>query len=299
MTDAWPYVHNIDFHYHAGLERQPGTTLEGYLEHAALTGRTLVGLTDHLERYIGVPPSAPRNPQLYEQSVAGLLAYRADVDILRDRFPTLRMLFGPEIHASPRIDISRLPSEVVGASDYFVMGLPSDEESPGADTEAKVERVRAIAGMRENTGKPAFACHPFRSAVNRRMVKGQIEPWVTALQPQSALDFPDALLDSFFGFEVRTVARACRETDLPIEVNGGTAGRIRSLNLPAPLQMLWACYRVFLDEGVGLVPGSDQHAYIHPPDRREGRGVPADAFDALGISAADIGFVNQVLKGVE
>ena len=298
MTTSGLYVHNVDFHYHAGQERQPGTTLAGYLEHAQLTGRIVLGVTDHLERYIGSPPSAPRDPQLYEQSVEGLLSYRRDVDALRDQFPALRICFGPEIHASPRIDISSLPSQVVDVSDYFVMGLPSDQSSQVADTEAKVERTRGIARMCDATGRPAFVCHPFRSAVNRRLVKGRIEPWVTALRPRASLDFPEDMLNRFFGFDVRVVARACREHEVPIEVNGGTHGRIRSINLPAPLQMLWASYRIFRDEGVGLVPGSDQHAYFRPPDRREGRQVPFDTFEALGVTASDIGFVGQVMKGV-
>jgi len=50
-------IHNIDLHYHAGQERQQGTTLEGYLDHAALTGRIILGITDHLEKYIGNPLS--------------------------------------------------------------------------------------------------------------------------------------------------------------------------------------------------------------------------------------------------
>jgi len=114
------HVHNIDLHYHAGQERQSGTTLEGYLKHAVITGRVVLGLTDHLEKYI-------------------------------------------------------------------------------------------------------------------------------------------------------------------------------SLNLPAPLQMLWAAYRILQEQGVTFVPGSDQHAYQRTATRREGRYVPLHAFDFLGVAADDLPFVQQLL----
>jgi histidinol phosphatase-like PHP family hydrolase len=168
------YVHNIDLHYHAGQERQPGTTLEGYLEHAVMTGRIVLGLTDHLEKYIGSPLSPAAAAPLYEQSVAGLQAYRADVEGLRGRFPTLKIFFGPEIHAGPRIDIQRIPQGVVEVSDYFLVSLPTVDTCADANTKAKVDHIRAIAEMRERTGKPVFVAHPFRAAVDARLVKRPI-----------------------------------------------------------------------------------------------------------------------------
>jgi len=291
------YVHNIDLHYHAGQERQPGTTLEGYLDHAVATGRVVLGVTDHLERYIGSPRSPAKNPPLYEQSVAGLQDYRADVDSLRERYPSLKIFFGPEIHAGPRIDIRRIPHGVVDVSDYFLASLPTIDTSIAANTEARVDRSRAIAEMRERTGRPIFLCHPFRTSVNDRLVKRPIAPWVTALAPRSPDKFSDVEVNRFFGFDVRALGRACWECALPIEINGGTDSRIRGLNLPAPLQMLWACYRILQQEGVTFVPGSDQHGYMRTSTRREGRYVPFDAFDVLGVTAQDIPFVQRLLAG--
>jgi histidinol phosphatase-like PHP family hydrolase len=289
------FVHNIDLHYHAGQERQPGTTLEGYLEHAVMTGRVVLGLTDHLEKYVGSPRSGAASPPLYEQSVAGLQAYRTDVDGLRERFPLLRIFFGPEIHAGPRIDIRNIPQGVVDVSDYFLASLPTVDGSFDANTVAKTERVRAIAEMRDRRGRPAFIAHPFRAAVNARLVKRPIAPWVTALAPRSHIKFTDDQVNEFFDFDVRALGRACRECGLPVEVNGGTDSRIRGLNLPAPLQMYWASYRILQQEGVTFVPGSDQHGYMRTFTRREGRYIPFDLFELLELTAEDVVFVDQLL----
>ena len=288
------YIHNIDLHYHAGQERQPGTTLEGYLEHAVVTGRVLLGVTDHLEKYVGSPRSSAYDPPLYEQSVAGLEAYRSDVDNLRGQFPSLEIFFGPEIHAGPRIDIRHLGQGVVDVSDYFLVSLPTADTSVAANTEARLDRVREIAEMRERAGRPVFIAHPFRAGVDRRLVKRPIASWVTALAPRSPDAFTDEQVNQFFGFDVRALGRVCRECDVPVEVNGGTDSRIRCLNMPAPLQMYWASYRILLQEGVSLVPGSDQHAYMRTPTRREGRYIPFDAFDALGVTARDLSLVRQL-----
>ena len=292
------YVHNIDLHYHAGGERPPGTTLAGHLEHAVWTGRTVLGLTDHLERYL-CPPRRSEGSPLYERSVAGLQAYRADVDRVRSQFPALTLFFGPEIHAGPRIDLSRIPQDVVDVSDYFLSSLPTVETSIEANTEARIARVRALAEMRARTGKPVFVAHPFRTPVNRRLVQRPIEPWVTALPPRAPDQCTEDELNAFFGFSVRALGRACAECGVPLEVNGGTDSRIRGLNLPAPLQMLWASYLVFQQEGATFVPGSDQHAYMRNPTRREGRYVPFEAFDVLGLTAQDLVFVKQLLGGAQ
>ena len=289
-------VHNIDLHYHAGQERQTGTTLKGYLDHAVVTGRVVLGVTDHLEKYIGSPLSPAASSPLYEQSVAGLEAYRADVDRLRSRFPSLALFLGPEIHAGPRIDVLRIPQGVTDVSDYFLVSLPR-ADSPAENTRARIAQVLVLAEMRERTGRPVFIAHLFRSAVDRRLVKRPIAPWVTELAPRPPAEFADTEVNRFFGFDVRALGRACAECGVPVELNGGTDSRIRGLNLPAPLQMLWASYRTLRQEGVTFVPGSDQHGYMRTPTRREGRYVPFDAFDALGVTAQDMPLVRQLLEG--
>jgi len=291
-------IHSIDLHYHAGQERQPGKTLADYLAHAVMTGRVILGVTDHLERYIANPLTPTEHP-LYEQSVAGFMQYRADVDALRDAFPTLKLFFGPEIHSHNRIDIQHIPAGIVEVSDFFLCAIPGVERSLAENTEAMLRRIPEIRDLAERVGRPTFVCHPFRPSVDYRLVRHDIESWITALRPRPRGDFTDDELNTFFRFDVRAVARACREHTLPVEINGGTVARIRALNLPTPLQMLWAAYRLFRDEGVGFVPGSDQHAFMQGTTRREGRYVPYDAFEMLGLGAGDILFVKQLLEGVK
>jgi hypothetical protein len=174
--------------------------------------------------------------------------------------------------------------------------LPGEEGSLEASTEAKIERIRALAKMSARTGKPVFVAHPFRTAVNRRLVSQPISPWVTALAPRPPQQFSDRELNRFFGFDVRALGRACERYGVPLEVNGGTDGRIRGLNLPAPLQMLWASYLILQQEGATFVPGSDQHAYLRNPRRREGRYIPFEAFAVLGLDAKDLPFVQDLLR---
>ena len=218
-----------------------------------------------------------------------------DIDNLRERFPTLEIFLGPEIHAGLRIDIQCIPQGVADISDYFLVSLPTDHTSVDANTEARVSQIHAITNIREHTGRPVFVAHPFRTAVNNRLVKRSIPPWVTVLAPRSPREFKDSEVNEFFGFDVRALGRACRECDLTVEVNGGTDSRIRGLNLPAPLQMYWASYLILKEEGVTFAPGSDQHAYMRTPTRREGRYVPFDAFAALEVRVEDMPLVGKLL----
>lgn len=59
--------------------------------------------------------------------------------------------------------------------------------------------------------------------------------------------------------------------------------------------MLLAAYRVFLDSGVDLVPGSDLHG-IHSGVGRGGEYVPWMTFETLHLSPQDSAFVWALLK---
>jgi len=146
----------------------------------------------------------------------------------------------------------------------------------------------------EEEGCPVFVAHPFRAGADRGLAKRPIAPWITALAPRSPDAFTDEQVSRFFGFDVRALGHVCRECDVPVEANGGTDSRIRGLNMPAPLQVYWASYRMLLQEGVSFVPGSHQHAYMRTATRREGRYVPFDAFDALGVTVRDLLLVRQL-----
>ena len=282
------YLHNLDFHYHAGQERQAGASLNDYVDHARQTGRRVLGLTDHINIYI--PPAPDRTRTLYPRSEDGLLAYYHDIDCARSRFPDLTLLFAPEI--PPRMQFRDVPDSILAVSDYFICETPSPVSGDGSDrTGLIIERVHEIAAFSSRTSKPVFVAHPFRSSVNSRLIKCPIEPWITQLPPREQADFSREELNRFFYFQIERVARECKACGVPVEINGNTHQRVLSVNLQSSMQMLRAGYRLFLDAGCDLVPGSDLHG-IGTGVGRGGGGVPVDTFEFLGLGVSDIRFMD-------
>jgi len=283
-------IHNVDFHYHAGQERQPGTTLEDYFEHALATGRTIIAFTDHVEAYLGDKQSVPGAP--YPPGLDGLAAYRADVRRLAGRYPQLKVFFAPEFHS--RFDLESVPDELADLADMFLCGPPPVDADRRDNTAARLAHAEQVRRLADRLGRPVLVVHPFRASVNYRLVKRPIEPWVTQLAVRPVGQYDEALLDEFFRFDIRVLARAYRKLELPVEINGETHLRIRGVNLPAPLRMLWSAYRLMQAEQVSFAPGSDQHG-IAESWGRTGVSVPSDAFEALGISAGDIELLSRLL----
>lgn len=285
-------IHQIDLHYHAGQERQPESSLHDYLMHARITGRRVLGLTDHLQFFLsGHEISAERASRFpYEPSLDGLARYRGELDELRGTFDDLELYFAPEV--PPKVTLAEMPQRVLDLSDYFICEcfFPQSRQE---HTEKVIARLEEMAAFTAATGKPTFLAHPFRNAVNYRLVKREIEPWVTAIEPRSDRAFDVARLSDFFLLDVDAVGAASARTGVPLEVNGGTQGRVRASNLPAALQMLWASYERFLAQGATLVPGSDQHAFTKGIGRMGGY-VPFDCFEAIGVKGEDIDFLNAV-----
>lgn len=287
-------IHNVDLHYHAGQERQPGIRLEDYLEHAEVTGRKILGVTDHLGRYVDIHSKVP--DPIYEQSVRGLLDFRQDIDSLKCRFPGMTILFGPEL--PPRGDLGRISREIVESSDFFIYEPPGVQETLTETTKGILGRIEQAGDFADTTGKPGFIAHPFRASVNYRLIKRDIESWILEIPVREPAEYSEKDLLEFFAFDVAEVGRSCLDRGMPLEINGETHRRIRSVNMPAILKMLWACYRIFRDMGVDLVPGSDQHAFSQKIGRG-GVGVPCDAFDELGMTLDDIPFVHPFIQTTE
>ncbi len=289
------HVHNVDLHYHAGQERHHETTLEDYVEHARLSGRRVLGLTDHLGRYLGGNASAGRNDLHYPASLAGLEEYRRDVDRMQPLYPELLLLFAPEV--PPATALSEVPDTVTALADFFIIeaAFPSPS-SPEQNTEALVARLRETREFTDRTGRPAFIAHPMRAAVNLRLIKHQVQPWVTEMPPRPGGEFTPGELKEFFLLDFERIGRAAAELGVPLELNGNTQYRVRSSNLPAPLQMLWSALGVLNSLGCELLPGSDQHGF-RAGVGRIGMYVAADCFHALGITIRDMPFLEDLLEG--
>ena len=282
-------IHNVDLHYHAGQERDANTTVRDYLEHAVVTGRRVLGITDHYGLY--ADPPRPDKQYLYERSLKGLRAYRDEVLALATEFPSLALRFAPEL--SHRVDLDSVPDEVLAISDFFICETAFPAGTIAEDTAASVERIEQVGRFVERTGVPAFIAHPFRSSANHRLVKRDIEPWVSALEPRPGLEFAPEELSRFFLLDVAEIGAACAARDVPLEVNGNTHYRMLCSNLPAALHMLYAAYLLLQKQGAGFVPGSDQHGFRRSVGR-VGSYVPFDCFQVLGLGVEDIPFLARI-----
>ncbi len=283
------HIHNIDLHYHAGQERTPDTSLEEYFRHARLTGRKILGVTDHLGRYIDAGDDARRG--VYPNSLEGLMIYRREVDEMKPHFSDISILFAPEI--GPGQEPSGLPAEAVEAADFFIFELPPDlTDDIVSNTDSMIRRVREMARFSGEAGRPAFIAHPFRPSVNRRLVKRDIEGWVTGLAPRPPGSFSRRELDRFFLLDIKAFGEAVSSLGIAVEINGNTHFRIRSSNLPAPLNMLLQVYGRLMDTGARFVPGSDLHGFKSNVGRI-GQYVPFESFELLGLSVGDIDFLGN------
>lgn len=280
------YVYNIDLQYHAGQERRAGRSLADYLDHAAATGRRVVGLTDHIEIYLG--DNDKTGP--YERSVAGLAAYRADVDAIRTDYPDMQLRFGPEVGRG--FDLETVPERVVELSDLFVCELSLPANGLQANTDAMIDRLDEIARFSDRVGRPVFVAHPFRSSINRRLVKREIEPWIRELSPQPPTEWSTGAVNEFFMFDVARFGQAAARAGVPLEINGNTHLRAQGANIPAAIQQLRAAYRLLQGAGATFVPGSDQHQFERRFGRRGGF-VPWETFATVDVDIGDLGHLRE------
>ena len=76
------------------------------------------------------------------------------------------------------------------------------------------------------------------------------------------------------------LCKGLRELDMPMEVNGSSWRRAKALGDPSFEERMVFFFRVLLDEGVQLLPGSDRHSrnpQLHHVELAERIGLtPAD-----------------------
>lgn len=278
-------IYQMDYHYHAGQERG-ARSLKEHLDHAAVTGRKLVGCTDHFGKYL--PDSKPSLlPPVYEPSMKGLADYRAEFDALKAEYPGITLFFAPEI--GPKTDFDAVGPEAVALSDYFICELPGIDGTIEENTRAMIKRMREAAAFSNSVDRPVYFAHPFRSSVNFRLVKNPIEPATTALEyRENFLDYDMEKVNAFFLFDTVRLGREAAALGIPVEINGETHNRIRTNNMAPVMGMMWAAYAAMKREGTGFVPGSDQHGF---ETGKRGTYVPFDCFEAIGVKARDIRFM--------
>jgi hypothetical protein len=202
------------------------------------------------------------------------------------------VLFGPEL--SMHHDLGALPNRIAEISDLLPCEAPDVSDDATRNTERYAARVEQIRRLMDRCGKPAFLSHPFRSAIDARLVFSPIPPEVTAMRARPRLDFADDELDWFYMLDVRALARQCARHAVPVEVNGQALLRMVRLNLPVFSDLFCAVHRVMREEGVELVPGSDQHELRTGFGGRGGCPVPWQVFERLGVGIADMPLVRHL-----
>jgi histidinol phosphatase-like PHP family hydrolase len=280
------YIYQMDFHYHAGQERNE-KSLKEHLEHARRTGRKILGLTDHYGLYL--PTYNGSKQEIYTRSMEGLKQYADELDSLRDEYSDITLLFAPEIGSSA--DLKQIPAEMHAVSDYYICETNGIKESTIENTQQFLDRVKEVADFSAACNKPAYIAHPFRSSINKRLVTNPIETKTMNMQPKDPSDYTEKEINDFFLMDVRTIGHEVTQLGIPLEINGESQRRIRITNLPAALNTYRAAYLILKQEGVSFVPGSDQHDFS---TGRHGSFVPWDCFEFLGLGAQDIDFFKKI-----
>jgi hypothetical protein len=199
----------------------------------------------------------------------------------------MTLLFAPEVSAE-RVD-ELLAPEIAEMADCLILEPPRiyDSTDIEANTRNWIAGIKHSVELRDRYNTPGHMPHPFRESSNLRVIENPIEPWMTDIEPRPDCDFPEDLINEFFMIDVRALGRALVEHNLPSEISGDTNARITRISLPAVRQLLWAAYRILLEEGVDLVPGSDQHVMLDAIGR-VGTHVPADVYEWLDLAVDDI-----------
>lgn len=286
------YIYNIDLHYHCGLERQQGVSIDDYLNHARVTGRRIVGITDHIEKYIGC--NLEDKDRLYSTGAEGLLEYYQDVKQYCNKYPSLQILFAPEI--SLDFDFNKIPQNLIDVCDYFICEPPIADEDR---TQSILNRMNEMAKFSQDTKKPLFLAHPLRHGINQRAVKcKEVEQWVIDLKYHYDLEkYSLKQMNEFFWVDVEALANASVELDIPLEINGGTHARIINTNLMNVLRIYIAANYYMKNKGAQFVCGSDQHAFIQN-NMRSGRYMPQQVFEELGIGVKDMHFLKKIVVNI-
>jgi hypothetical protein len=194
---SFAQVANRPHHLSKLKERHPGTSMDDYFDFACMTGRLVLGVTDHFGYHF---PGEDRGPRPYAGNLDGFQRFIADVDEASSRFPTLRILECPELRAAC-LD-NPVPQEAVQASQFFLCEPPDVErEQVGPNTTRRLNHIRKAAGLRKTASRPVLLAHPSRAAVNRRLVKEPIEPCIARLESASRGAFSEEDLNDFFMFD--------------------------------------------------------------------------------------------------
>ena len=265
---------SIDMHLHAGSERPAGATLDEYITTARAAGYRVVGVTDHFWYFLGLSDKKQTN---YPGTLEGYQALAEDVHRARAAHPDMELFFGPEINMI-RVMTHECESafDAVGVTHFY-----AEPHIHFRTTGTYIDGFRRIAELRERYGVPGALVHPLRCQIGD-YIKGGFDPDDAAQEPLLQMDDPIGHIAGLFDVDPRALGKAARETDVAIEINGGSWNNLVSRNREWFIERYLLFYRVLLDEDVRVTLGSDLHG-VGPA--MPGATVPAML---LGVQPADL-----------
>ena len=277
-TDA---VSRTDYHLHAGAERPEGETAADFLNFAKNAGMIVTGITDHWQFFCGNPKNV--NVRHYETSLDGYARLAGEVAAFASQCDGMQVLFGPEMLISellePEAELAFTAPEVT----YF-LAEQNNWHPWQTHGEHLLEGARRAAQLRERFGRPALMAHPLRKAIldyGGKPVGFPERPQHSPMAPLVESDDPVRDVGKLFDLDLRALCRGLRELDMPMEVNGSSWRRAKAFGDPSFEERMVFFFRVLLDEGVRLLPGSDRHsrhAALHHVELAE----------RIGLTSADI-----------
>jgi len=278
------YISEIDLHFHAGAEREPGGSMRDHIEFAVRSNRKVLGVLDHLGLYFPTSTQSPHSS--YTPDMDGYLKLLDEIASFKDTIPGLTVLVGTEI----RVDcFDRAAPYFVDQLDYFAAEVnePRDSETY---TEFLLLGTRLVQEYRERYGKPGFLAHPFRGRLHWDLhAKDRSRSKLEQLRPLEESPDPGREATDYFEVDVPMVCDAFRKAQVPVEINQADFRRVEHVNSRPYYQRLLKMYELLRDEGVEFVVGSDLHHITDPTH------TPFVACDMLGVRTKDIQFIRPFL----
>jgi histidinol phosphatase-like PHP family hydrolase len=184
----------LDFHYHSGLEREPGLSIDAWIDRAVARGRRCFLAVDHLELYRPEPYKKYVKEPRYPPGPDGLRQFLKDVDRVRQRRDVL-VFSGWEV----------IEGEIDAGLDWEALGLVDAVgwhigHHGGHEL---LRRIRTVKEVQKRLPIPMILYHPFRKRGPRpETSEGKAVADLRCLTPEVQREMIDLLGDSSIHLEI-------------------------------------------------------------------------------------------------
>ncbi|MBI3698688.1 MAG: hypothetical protein HY238_28095, partial [Acidobacteria bacterium] len=233
--------HQLDFHFHSGMEREE--PIERWLNRAVAAGRRALLMVDHLELY---RPGDGHRLDNYPISPAGRRAFLDDVERMKKRRDALIFsgweVYEGELDTGIEWDAMR-QVEAVG---WHISHLKGKRPPDG---KLLVHRARQIKELQKQLPVPMILLHPFSP---------RIEGLRRARDPKT---ISGADYQYFHGDEHKQLIDLLADSSIYIEINHSSM--LGYWDEPVLRDALVAAIRPLAEAGLQFSLGSDHHSLRH------------------------------------